>query len=80
MPGLMATVRVLDFTLALARPFRGLGPADLGADVIKIESPAPDSRMAGGIQAYKGETSHFLVVNRNKRGQAVRATAWRWPG
>lgn len=71
MPGPLSGVRVLDFTLALAGPFCGLVLADLGADVIKIESPDPDIRTAGGLQVYKGENSHFLVVNRNKRGLSI---------
>jgi crotonobetainyl-CoA:carnitine CoA-transferase CaiB-like acyl-CoA transferase len=71
MPGPLTGVRVLDLTLALAGPFCGLVLADLGADVIKIESPDPDIRMAGGLQIYKGENSHFLVVNRNKRGLSI---------
>lgn len=71
MPGPLTGVRVLDFTLALAGPFCGLVLADLGADVIKIESPDPDIRTAGGLQVYHGENSHFLVVNRNKRGLSI---------
>jgi len=45
--------------------------ADLGADVIKVESPDLDIRTAGGLQVLKGENSHFLVVNRNKRGLSI---------
>ena len=71
MPGPLAGVRVLDVTLALAGPFGGMLLADLGADVIKIESPDPDIRTAGGLAALKGENSHFLVVNRNKRGLSI---------
>ena len=71
MPGPLSGVRVLDFTLALAGPFCGLVLADLGADVIKIESPDLDIRTAGGLQVYQGENSHFLVVNRNKRGLSI---------
>jgi crotonobetainyl-CoA:carnitine CoA-transferase CaiB-like acyl-CoA transferase len=71
MPGPLSGLRVLDFTLALAGPFCGLVLADLGADVIKVESPDPDIRTAGGLEVYKGENSHFLVVNRNKRGLSV---------
>jgi formyl-CoA transferase len=45
--------------------------ADLGADVIKIESPDPEVRGSGGLAALKGENSHFLVVNRNMRGLSI---------
>lgn len=71
MPGPLTGVRVLDVTLALAGPFCGMLLADLGADVIKIESPDLDIRTAGGLAVLKGENSHFLVVNRNKRGVSV---------
>ncbi len=71
MPGPLAGVRVLDVTLALAGPFGGMLLADLGADVIKIESPDPEVRGSGGLAALKGENSHFLVVNRNKRGLSI---------
>src|SRR3712207_8463022 len=71
MPGPLAGVRVLDVTLALAGPFCGMLLADLGADVIKVESPDLDIRTAGGLAALKGENSHFLVVNRNKRGLSI---------
>lgn len=68
MAGPLAGIRVLDCTLALAGPFCGLVLADLGADVIKIESPDPKARTEGGLAAYKGENGHFLIANRNKRG------------
>jgi crotonobetainyl-CoA:carnitine CoA-transferase CaiB-like acyl-CoA transferase len=68
MPGPLTGIRVLDCTLALAGPFCGLMLADLGADVIKIESPDPQARVEGGVAAYHGENGHFLVTNRNKRG------------
>ncbi|MDQ4087523.1 MAG: CoA transferase, partial [Pseudomonadota bacterium] len=35
------------------------------------ESPDLDIRTAGGLAALKGENSHFLVVNRNKRGLSI---------
>jgi crotonobetainyl-CoA:carnitine CoA-transferase CaiB-like acyl-CoA transferase len=68
MPGPLAGIRVLDCTLALAGPYCGLVLADLGADVIKIESPDPKARAEGGVAAYRGENGHFLIANRNKRG------------
>jgi crotonobetainyl-CoA:carnitine CoA-transferase CaiB-like acyl-CoA transferase len=64
-------LRVLDCTIALAGPFASLILADLGADVIKIENPSPMSREASGLGAYKGESGHFLIANRNKRGMTI---------
>jgi crotonobetainyl-CoA:carnitine CoA-transferase CaiB-like acyl-CoA transferase len=71
MPGPLDGIRVLDCTLALAGPYCGLVLADLGADVIKIESPDLKARGSRGLAAYRGEDGHFLVTNRNKRGLAV---------
>lgn len=71
MPGPLAGIRVLDCTIALAGPFCGLVLADLGADVIKVESPDPAARGQSGLAAYKGESGHFLIANRNKRGLTV---------
>lgn len=71
MPGPLAGIRVLDCTLALAGPYCGLVLADLGADVIKIESPDPKARAEGGVAAYRGENGHFLITNRNKRGMTL---------
>src|SRR5438045_1931543 len=71
MPGPLTGIRVLDCTIALAGPFCGLVLADLGADVIKIESPDPAARGASGYPVYRGESGHFLIANRNKRGMTV---------
>ncbi|MFN8524030.1 MAG: CaiB/BaiF CoA-transferase family protein [Chloroflexota bacterium] len=71
MPGPLDGLRALDFTVALAGPFCGLLLADLGADVIKIEPPDLDAHRSGGIEKYGGESPHFLVVNRNKRGMSL---------
>jgi crotonobetainyl-CoA:carnitine CoA-transferase CaiB-like acyl-CoA transferase len=54
--------------MALAGPFCSMLLADLGADVIKIESPDGAAREGTREAAYHGESGHFLIVNRNKRG------------
>jgi crotonobetainyl-CoA:carnitine CoA-transferase CaiB-like acyl-CoA transferase len=59
-------VRVLDVASFLAGPFGATVLGDLGADVIKVESPTgEESRQLGPTK--NGEHSPFLAVNRNKR-------------
>jgi crotonobetainyl-CoA:carnitine CoA-transferase CaiB-like acyl-CoA transferase len=58
---------VLDLTTHLSGPFCGMQLADLGADVIKIESPQGDS-MRGAPPFVEGESAPFMLWNRNKRG------------
>ena len=63
-------VRVLDVTQVMAGPFCAMLLCDMGADVIKVESPAGDSsrRMAG---ARGRDSASFNAVNRGKRGIVV---------
>ena len=60
-------VRVLELAHIVAGPSGGLILGDLGADVIKVESPG------GGDQsrAMPNHGSHFYALNRNKRSLAV---------
>ena len=59
-------IRVLDVSTYLAGPYGATLLGDLGADVIKIESPiGEDSRHLGPER--KGERAPFVGLNRNKR-------------
>lgn len=65
-------VRVLELAHLIAGPLCGMYLADMGADVIKVESrEAPDA----GRHIYRlyrgGEGILHLTVNRNKRGLSV---------
>ena len=68
----LAGVRVVEVGNYMAGPFCAMQLADLGADVIKVESPA-----AGGDEVRKtgpfldGESSNFVRLNRNKRSLAL---------
>ena len=58
---------VLDLTRALAGPYCTLMLADMGARVIKIETPGGgDDTRGWGPPFINGESSYFLGINRNK--------------
>jgi len=64
--GPLAGLRVLEISTMMAGPYAATLLGDLGADVIKIESPRGDeSRHLG--PSRDGERSAFLSLNRSKR-------------
>lgn len=64
----LAGLRVADFSRVLAGPYATMLLADLGADVIKIESPAgDDTRTWTPPVDSTGRGTYFASVNRNKR-------------
>ena len=71
MPGPLASLRILDFTTLLPGPFATMALADMGAAVVRVESPTrPD--MVRFLPPYDGDTSAWHgVLNRNKRSLAL---------
>jgi len=68
--GPLAGLRVLDFTRVLSGPYCTALLADLGAEVVKIESPQGDEyRHIGPFCG--GESALFQLVNRNKLGMSI---------
>jgi crotonobetainyl-CoA:carnitine CoA-transferase CaiB-like acyl-CoA transferase len=70
--GALAGLKVLDLSRVLAGPWCGQLLGDLGAEVIKIESPSGgDDTRAWGPPFLEGESAYFLGCNRNKQGVAI---------
>jgi crotonobetainyl-CoA:carnitine CoA-transferase CaiB-like acyl-CoA transferase len=71
-PGPLAGLLVADFSRVLAGPYCTMLLADLGADVIKVESPAGDDTRAWMPPLTEdGVSTYFLAINRNKRSVAL---------
>jgi len=70
--GPLAGLKVIELAHIMAGPTCGMLLADMGADVIKVEKfPGGDDTRRFGIPDIRGESSAFIVMNRNKRGIAV---------
>src|SRR5436305_10474195 len=66
-PGPLDGLLVADFSRVLAGPYCTMLLADLGADVIKVESPAGDDTRRWVPPTRDGVATYFLAINRNKR-------------
>ncbi|MEA3223719.1 MAG: CaiB/BaiF CoA-transferase family protein [Thermodesulfobacteriota bacterium] len=74
MSSLLTGLKILDFTTLLPGPFATMALADLGADVVRIESPTRMdlARIMPPFVDDKSEISYFhAYVNRNKKSVAL---------
>ena len=71
MKGPLAGIRVLEVGHMLAGPYCGLLLADLGAEVIKIESPEGDIGRAASPHFIGPHNAYFASLNRNKLGVVI---------
>lgn len=69
-------LKVLDLTTIVSGPYAASLLADLGADVIKVEPPAPgdSARVFESTEpryTMKGLSPHIMTLSRNKRGIVI---------
>ncbi|MEL7156608.1 MAG: CoA transferase, partial [Actinomycetota bacterium] len=71
----LSGVKVVEITSIYSGPMAGMLLAELGADVVKVESPdGPDPIRAGGLSAGPDSVnSIFYSLNRGKRFCAIDA-------
>lgn len=66
----LAGVRVVDLTRYVAGPLTAMTLGDLGADVIKVETPTGDPARESG-PFVGGESAYYMASNHSKRGVAL---------
>lgn len=67
----LSGITVLELSRVLAGPWCGMMLADLGADVIKLESFDGDDTRGLGPPFLDGMSAYFACCNRNKRSLAI---------
>ena len=70
-PGALDGIVVADFSRVLAGPYCTMLLGDLGATVLKIESPTGDETRNWTPPRRDGNSTYFMSINRNKRSIAL---------
>jgi alpha-methylacyl-CoA racemase len=72
MPGPLEGIKILELIRVAPGAFCTMMLADMGATVLKIETPPPDASEAGAEQATaEARRAAFQFVNRNKQSMAI---------
>jgi crotonobetainyl-CoA:carnitine CoA-transferase CaiB-like acyl-CoA transferase len=69
--GPLSGLLVADFSRILAGPYATMLLADLGAQVVKVESPDGDDTRTWMPPVRDGVSTYYLGINRNKRSVAL---------
>ncbi|MET1078070.1 MAG: CaiB/BaiF CoA-transferase family protein [Pseudomonas sp.] len=71
MNGPLSTLKILDFSTLLPGPFASLLLADMGAEVLRVESPSRMDLVRVLPPHDGGVSASHAYLNRNKRGMAL---------
>lgn len=66
-PGPLDGLLIADYSRVLAGPYCSMLLGDLGASVIKVESPTGDDTRTWSPPVRDGVATYYLAINRNKR-------------
>ena len=71
MPAPLKDIKVLSFGRMLSGPYASMLLSDLGAEVIKIETPGIGDLSRFAKPVYNGVSSYFLSINRGKKSMTL---------
>ena len=71
MPHPLTGVRILELGQIIAGTYGSQVLSDLGAEVIKVETPEGDLGRIPSVAPYKGVSALFLTFNRNKKSMVI---------
>jgi crotonobetainyl-CoA:carnitine CoA-transferase CaiB-like acyl-CoA transferase len=67
----LSDIRIIELGQIIAGTYGGQILSDMGAQVIKVESPKGDLGRNPSVAPYKGESGLFLTFNRNKKSMVI---------
>jgi crotonobetainyl-CoA:carnitine CoA-transferase CaiB-like acyl-CoA transferase len=67
MPGPLAGIRVIEVAIAVLGPLATQILGDMGAEIIKVETPEGDPMRQIGPSRNPGMAAYYLTLNRNKK-------------